>query len=297
MEATHYEIGIKTDKGMLKREWDIDQVLKAVPWLKRENAKGADIYVRPAGDKNQGIVLVDDVNHKNLERMKSSGFEPAAVVETSPQNYQAWVRLSKEPLEPKLATGISKSIAKHFEADPNSADWRHFGRLAGFTNRKPEHTTAQGKSPWVLCHDSTGRQASKGEEMVQTISKNIIESQAQKEKEIRLRDALSARQGPNRHNPIRTYQENLKALTERYGADMDLSRADFMICSTMARQGFTPKQLVETLEKASPELPTRKAGHESDYCQRTVKAVFDQPEIQKHVERAPSQDRSRGYSR
>lgn len=297
MGAKLYEIGVKTTKGMLKREWSIDQILKSVPWLKRENAKGADIYVRPAGDKNQGIILVDDINHGSLERMKSSGFEPASVVETSPQNFQVWVRVSKEPLAPELATGISKGIAKHFDADLNSADWRHFGRLAGFTNRKPEHKTAQGRNPWVLCHESSGRQASRGDDMVQTILKKIIEQQAQSEKETRLKHALNASQEPKKRDPIRTYQSNLKSLTARYGADMDLSRADFMICSTMACQGFTPKQLVETLEQASPELPTRKAGHESDYCQRTVKAVFDQPEIQKHVVMASSQRHSKGYSR
>jgi len=300
MSCDKYDIGIRSRDGkMMTRTWSEDEVLKSVSWLKRENAKGADIYVRPAGEKNQGIILVDDVTKGNLERMKSSGLEPAAVIETSPHNYQAWVRLSKDPLTPALATDMSKGIAKRFEADPNSADWRHFGRLSGFTNRKPEHTTAQGRNPWVLCHESSGNQASRGDEFVKTISKQISNVMAQKEKETRLRSAENAPQGTDRYNPIRTYQSNLKSLTERYGADMDLSRADFMICSKMAQQGFTAKQLTETLQKASPELPIRKAGHESDYCQRTVKAVFSSPQVQEHLKQQErdSQQRDRGFSR
>ncbi|MDE7981767.1 MULTISPECIES: RepB family DNA primase [Enterobacterales] len=32
-------------------------------------------------------------------------------------------------------------MASEYDADPASADSRHYGRLAGFTNRKDKHTT------------------------------------------------------------------------------------------------------------------------------------------------------------
>ena len=277
--AKLYDIGIKTAKGMLKREWDTDQVLKAVPWLKRENAKGADIYVRPAGKKNQGMVLLDDLNQHQIDRMKKTGYEPAAVVETSPYNYQAWVKMTDKQISPELATAISKGMAQHFEADPNSADWRHFGRLAGFTNQKPEHTTATGHKPWVLCHESSGRQASKGEDTVNRIEQRLIQQTAERERDNRLKQAVEASGAALKHDPIQTYQKHFKSLHERYGANMDLSRADFMICTSMAKQGFTSNQLQKTLEQASPELSIRKANHEKDYCQRTVKAAFEDPQV------------------
>ena len=78
--------------------------------LKRENAKGADIYIRPAGEQNPGLILVDDLNQAQLERMKAKGVEPAAVVETSPMNCQAWVRLTDHPLSPEVATTLVGSI-------------------------------------------------------------------------------------------------------------------------------------------------------------------------------------------
>jgi len=295
LNCDKYEIGIRNRDGkMMIRSWSQEEVLKSVGWLKRENAKGADIYVRPEGEQNQGIVLVDDLSHGQLERMKSTGFEPAAVIETSPRNFQAWVRLSKDEITPEVATAASKGLANHFEADPNSADWRHFGRLAGFTNRKPEHTTAQNRNPWVLCHESSGRSASKGDETVEKVSQIIIDRKAARERETRFESAIEASEARSRYDPIRTYQNNLKSLTAHYGADMDLSRADFMICSNMAMQGYSKKQITEALQQASPELPTRKAGHELDYCQRTVEAVYSNPKVQEHIK---NRQRETGFSR
>jgi hypothetical protein len=60
---------------------------------------------------------------------------------------------------------------------------------------------------------------------------------------------------------------------------MDVSRADYMIGVDMAKKGFSAEQIGQAIEHASPELPTRKAGHELDYVARTVKAVMKHPEI------------------
>jgi len=292
LKCDSYDIGIKNSDGkMMTRTWTKDETLKSVSWLKRENAKGADIYVRPAGEKNQGILLVDDLNQAQLKRMKSQGYEPAAVIETSPHNHQAWVRLSNQPIDSHLATAISKGMAHHFDADQNSADWRHFGRLAGFTNQKPEHRTAQGRSPWVLCHESNGRQASRGDQTVQTIEARLEERSSQILKENSAKRAVEADRGALKQDPIPTYQKELKTLRERFGADMDLSRADFMICSKMLKAGYTKNQLFETLKQASPELQTRKASHQDDYCKRTVEAVQS-----KHIEQrqARSQEQDLG---
>ena len=83
------------------------------------------------------------------------------------------------PLSPEVATTASKGLAAHFQADPNSADWRHFGRLSGFTNRKPEHITSTGMNPWVLCHEASGQQATRGAELTQRAQQAVIEHQAQ----------------------------------------------------------------------------------------------------------------------
>jgi RepB DNA-primase from phage plasmid len=39
-------------------------------------------------------------------------------------------------LEAAMSTRAAKALVERFGVDPSSADWRHFGRLAGFTNSK-----------------------------------------------------------------------------------------------------------------------------------------------------------------
>ena len=300
MNCKSYEVGIRNREGkMMIRDWSKDEVLKSVSWLKRENARGADIYIRPGGNQNQGLILVDDLNKSQLDNMKSKGFEASVVVETSPYNHQAWVRVSKEPLANDVATLTSKMITQISGGDPNSADWKHFGRLSGFTNQKPEHKTSTGRSPWALCHNSNQKMAIQGEHLVKYAKQCMIEHEAKNESKHRLNQAIEAREASSKYKPIQTYQNQFKALRERYGADMDLSKADYMICKSMAVQGFSKKDLVRALEQASPELPIRKAGHERDYCERTVKAAFKHPQVQEHLkhEQERSREASRGFGR
>ena len=295
MGCREYEVGIRDQQGrMLSRTWDQKSLLKSVSWLKRENAKGADIYIRPAGENNQGLVLVDDVSQGQIQNMKQQGHEPALVVETSPQNHQAWVRISSEPLAPEHATVISKVLAKTHQADENSADWRHYGRLAGFTNRKPEHTTETGHNPWVLCHESSGKPASCGLDLVQGTQQTLDNIRVKREQERRLNAAKTASEPCRGRNAVYEYQYQLKRLNARYGANMDVSRADYMICKDMLKKGYSEEQLEKTLLKASPGVCERKKGHEQDYCERTVRAALRDPEVQQHLERQIDRDRSPG---
>ncbi|WP_373870935.1 DNA-primase RepB domain-containing protein, partial [Aeromonas caviae] len=39
------------------------------------------------------------------------------------------------------AGAFARRLAREYDADPASADSHHYGRLAGFTNQKPKHTT------------------------------------------------------------------------------------------------------------------------------------------------------------
>src|SRR5207302_1176844 len=48
------------------------------------------------------------------------------------------------------ATQIGKQLAHLYGGDLASTDWRHLGRLAGFTNQKPQRRrNGRGHSPWV----------------------------------------------------------------------------------------------------------------------------------------------------
>ncbi|MEC6838644.1 DNA-primase RepB domain-containing protein, partial [Salmonella enterica] len=145
MGCERFDIGVRdaTTGQMMNREWSAAEVLQNTPWLKRMNAQGNDVYIRPAEQERHGLVLVDDLSEFDLDDMKAEGREPALVVETSPKNYQAWVKVA-DAAGGELRGQIARTLASEYDADPASADSRHYGRLAGFTNRKDKHTTRAG---------------------------------------------------------------------------------------------------------------------------------------------------------
>jgi hypothetical protein len=154
MGCTRYEIGIldpHTNRMQL-REWTIDALRwhqRHLGYLAYRNTQGCHIYIRPSGP--HALTLLDDLDATALSRLDSTGFQPALVVQTSPHNYQAWLK------HPQVLTAghheassvAARLLASRFGGDLNSADWRHFGRLAGYTNRKPKYRDQSGQYPFV----------------------------------------------------------------------------------------------------------------------------------------------------
>jgi hypothetical protein len=152
-----FEIGLfdpnAAEGAMLARLWNLDTLLRSVSWLRLKNAEGRHIYIRPAGEHS--LSLIDDASIQVVERLKSEGFAPAVVLETSPGNFQAWLRHG-QILSKHLSTLAARLLASRFGGDLASADWRHYGRLAGFTNRKDKYRKTDGTFPYVRLHEATG---------------------------------------------------------------------------------------------------------------------------------------------
>ena len=145
-----------------QRLWTPAELLSPanVRFLRIRNREGFDVYIHPDNfDQNAGYVLLDlDYAAPGvLHRMRDHGHHPCLVLQTSPGHLQAWVHVSTSSLEPFIATTIARLLACTYGGDPASADWRHLGRLAGFTNQKPARRTSQGYAPWVkIVHACAG---------------------------------------------------------------------------------------------------------------------------------------------
>ena len=277
-----FEVGIREAKTgqMMNREWSRAELEQATPWLKRMNARGNDIYIRPAGE--HGLVLVDDLKPEALKAMHNKGYTPAATVETSPGNYQAWVKLSDKPVPAETRCIAAQDLAKEFGGDPNSADSRHYGRLAGFTNQKPEHTR-EGRQPYVLAHECPGWPAPAAPRHLKRVEEGLDKAESQKERHKRLEALQGPQIGHGVHDPLREYQKQAKRLLERFGKGADLSRMDWMIATDMAKSGrFTAQDIERGIRECSPNVESRKAGHIEDYARRTAKNAWADPEVQAH---------------
>jgi hypothetical protein len=274
MGAERYEVGVKRADGrMVPLVLRPGAVLGRVAWLERENAGGADVFVRPAG--SVGLVLVDDLDAAGLARMASDGLTPAVVVQTSPtpRGHQAWVRLSDVPIAPALASATARELAARYGGDPNSAAWRHYGRLAGFTNRKPKHRRSDGTYPVVALLATADGVAVAGADVLEAAWTRLATAPVGPRGEVdaRLR-VLPRPQDTADVSPLgQLYRREAARLAERYPA-LDASRLDWMIVLSLART-FTdadPAELARAMYEGSPGLTERKAGHVSDYVTRTV---------------------------
>jgi len=160
MAADVFEVGLfKPDAKdgeaiMVPRMWDRDSLARSIPWLRHQNRDGRNIYIRPKGEHH--LSMVDDLTQEAIAQMKLTGFSPALVVETSPGNFQAWLK-HPEKLDKEMGTAAARALAERFGGDTGAADWRHFGRLSGFTNRKEKYCDpATGLHPFVKLVEAGG---------------------------------------------------------------------------------------------------------------------------------------------
>jgi RepB DNA-primase from phage plasmid len=160
MASEVFEVGLfkpdatEGEAVMVPRVWDRDALARSIPWLRHQNRDGRNIYVRPNGEHH--LSLIDDLTRAAIGQMKLAGFSPAVVVETSPGNFQAWLK-HPERLDKEMGTAAARALAQRFGGDIGAADWRHFGRLSGFTNRKQQYRDATtGLHPFVKLVEAAG---------------------------------------------------------------------------------------------------------------------------------------------
>lgn len=264
MGCERFEIGIKRDGGemILREGQDAIEIEKAIKWLRHENAKGAHIYLRPAGPHS--LSLLDDLSAEAIDRMKAEDFEPAAVIETSPNNFQAWLNHG-QVLDSSTSTRAAKQLAERFGADPSSADWRHFGRLAGFTNPKPERQLPSGMRPFARLRSATGRIYSRAGEFVAAIRSSEMRQEGQGgEPPKRLR-----RRGQPGLVPLEEFHR-----ASAYGGD--LHRADMAWAKHAAGRGLTLEQIKDELLSARDLRKKGSRKRQLEYAERTARKAIEQ---------------------
>jgi hypothetical protein len=264
MGCERFDVGIKRASEMVLREGqgaiEIEETIKE---LRHENAKGAHIYIRPTGFHS--LSLLDDLSSEAIERMKTEGFEAAAIVETSPNNFQAWLNHG-QVLHASASTQAAKQLAERFGGDPSSADWRHFGRLAGFTNPKPERQLPSGMRPFARLRSAKGRVYSKAVEFVAEIRSSDRGQQGQGE------EPWKPRRRPVRRAGVIPLEEFHTAPS--YGGD--LHRADMAWAKHAAGRGFTLEQIKDELLNGRDLSKKGSRKRQLEYAERTARKAIEQ---------------------
>jgi hypothetical protein len=276
MAADVFEVGLfKPDAPdheplMIPRVWDHDSLLRSIGWLRHENRDGRNIYVRPRGEHN--LSLVDDLSADGVREMVRSGFMPAAVLETSPGNFQAWLK-HPEQLPKALGTAVARALAEKFGGDRGAADWRHYGRLAGFTNRKEKYRDPQtGLHPFVKLIQAGGAVYPAAEEFLARVRREFEErNRAQDERRAAFTSIVRGAVGHGR---------SMKSIEEfrndpRYGADgtrVDLAYAIYAFSHGAAATDVAAAIRSRDLSHKGTEK------RQADYVERTIKKAMETAE-------------------
>jgi RepB DNA-primase from phage plasmid len=259
-----------------ERIWDAGHLARGsvVRFLRARNLQGHDIYLLPyAEQRNAGYILLD-LDHATpaiLSLMRSNGHEPCVMLQTSPGHLQAWIRVSTTPLEAAVATSVSKQLAHTYGGDLASTDWRHLGRLAGFTNQKPARCTPSGSAPWVKVVEAHPILASAAQDLLGSAMQSLVQQSMA---------APRQRMDPGLHvgeegtmtaqGAARIYRTWMKRwrIPERF-SQIDWSIVDLWLARKLLAMRISPTQVEAIIRLGSPNFP-RRHGDPVDYLRRTV---------------------------
>ncbi len=264
-EVGAYKAATQSDSRepeMMLRTWDRQTLLASIPWLRFQNLHGRNIYIRLKGEHS--LSLVDDLKSPAIERMRAEDFTPAIVIETSPGNFQAWLNHGRV-LPKELSTATARALAERFGGDRGAADWRHFGRLAGFSNRKEKYRGEDGLYPFVRLHEATGQVYGQADNFVNAVKQKLEAAKVEAE---RRRRAVSV---------FPTMPAHLKSITDFRKAAIyagDGNRIDLAYAVYALSHGVPEQEVRAAI--ASRDLSHK--GNERrqlDYINRTVEKAYE----------------------
>jgi hypothetical protein len=271
MGSDLFEVGLfKPDAAggqpvMLPRVWDQSALLRSLAWLRYQNRDGRNIYIRPRGEHN--LSLLDDLTWTAVDTLARSGFAPAVVVETSPGNYQAWVKHS-EALSKEEGTAAARALAERFGGDPGAADWRHFGRLAGFTNRKEKYRDpVTGLHPFVKLIEASGNVYPQAQAFLTEVRRQLEAEREQTHERRSRTQATGPPPPPGKLKSIDVFRAD-----SRYGGDG--TRIDLAYAIYALARGVPEAEVAAAIR--SRDL-SHKGGErrQADYVQRTIRKALD----------------------
>jgi len=265
-----------------ERLWTAAQLgqLSTVQFLRIRNREGCDVYIQPyAENRNAGYILLDldRGNATTLERMHGNGHQPCVVLQTSPGHLQVWIQVSAVCLEPATASAIARQLALTYGGDLASADWRHLGRLAGFTNQKPLRRQSNGYAPWVrLLYAQLGL-ARNGASLVQA-AEEPIGSLPSPFAFITATGSHDCELGSSPSSTLSAARDIYQAWLQRLRIPQrfphpDWSIADKWIAKELLRRGTPVATVAELLRCGSPGFPRHHADPEN-YLHRTVERAL-----------------------
>src|SRR5260370_12746766 len=83
-----FDIGVLRQSGrmLLRERWSAEHVVSVLKWLRRENARGGQIFVSQHFE--HALTLLDDHTSLAIFKLKLSGFDTAEIAQTYYRSYK-----------------------------------------------------------------------------------------------------------------------------------------------------------------------------------------------------------------
>ena len=253
------------------------EFMASLPRAAAANVGGSHVYVRlhsACADGHPGILLLDDLDKAALIQLREHGFEPTAVVETSPKNFQVWLRLIPvgEHIPHPVAQAALRLLIERFRADPRACSPTQPGRLPGYTNRKAAYV-CRGRYPFVRLVSATPGLVAPSASSVLTMAEEAQPAAPGAAPRKTPQAAVADPDDTRELDRLRDYARRLIADQLRAGQRpperASDSEIDWITVCFALRAGRSPTAIEAWLQAARP-------GRDLGYAARTVSRATDQ---------------------
>lgn len=250
------------------------EIARRTPEMQRLQRRGENLYYTPLSEKKHHL-LIDDMNREKLERLIKDGYRPAALLESSPGNYQAILTISK------LGTSHDKDVGNRLAeqlnrkyGDPELSGCIHPHRAPGYENRKPKHQREDGSYPQVNLLMTEQRECAKALALSREIDSEYQRQAAKKALEPKRKNTLEI-PVTSAADAISAYQGHYRDVQKRQKNEVDLSRVDSMIAVRMRMTGHNQEEIEGALRQCAPKTREETEDRDwDDYAKRTARFAF-----------------------
>mgnify|MGYP001367366780 CR=1 FL=1 len=265
-----FNVGKRKDED--EKFYTMNEVIEKIPELSyQNNVNKYNIFITPFSDKYQ-FYLIDDLSNDTLKNLESDGFVPNILTKSSRDSMQGVFLLDKK-IEKDKANHIFRDMNSRY-GDPKILGQVHPFRLVGFKNVKEKHLQ-DGKYPLVeIIRIPIRKICEKFKALValHTAPKHKIGSYPPE----KAKHAVAPDMAVMGHMPLETTnsddhpagglasgggeeytKKRYRELSNKYGSEINLSVADFMIVSELEKMGINDDIIMNLIEKYSPDIHNR----------------------------------------
>lgn len=264
------------------KEWDRAEIVQGAAWLKRMNARGFGVEIRPSGSSDTNLVLLKNLLPGSAAAMKADGYEPAATVQVSPHLVDVWVKVSDKGVPEQERKAITERLAqKYLASPPRPVD---YGRLAGFTAPDEGKQTDGGRRPFILARECSGRVATRGPDIVVAAELHVDRVQALKQRKPLIEAVMASQQQSSMKSPEAEYRRLAKPMLAKLSSPTteDLKAVDLAVARAMAMAGRTASDIEQGLSKASPAVESNQPARIEAYARGVATAAAAAPDVLRH---------------